>query len=476
MRRKLDTLFAIDFRALAFFRVAAGAIVLIDLLGRGADLGLHYTAAGVLPLATLEAFFPRSSWAWSLHYYADTAFWQGALFLFQAFAAACLVVGYRTRLATFLTWLLLASLQARNPMVKYGADDLLRLAIFWSMFLPLGALWSVDSRRRRAGPPMPRSHLSAASAAILLQVCVMYIFSGLLKLGPEWQWGEALAHALSFEMYATPLARMLATHADLVAHFGALVPRLELVAACLLFVPLATARWRVLALVLLAGFHLTTLALLAAGIFPFVALACLSLFLPAAVWDALEDMAFRLRERRSPAPRTEQPERSAPGRGRGWVPVATNVFVGLLFLYVVAWNVVGLGLEDYTRNHRLEWVEEHWQAGGKGLPVMTRDDTVARMLGGLGWVGRVAALEQRWDMFYRASARGRGWHMVVGTQEDGQRISLLTGGRMIDEWPPPRPEDGPSLYPNARWRVLFTFLRASGLHPLRERLAAALHA
>jgi hypothetical protein len=87
------------------------------------------------------------------------------LFAIAALVAIALLVGYRTRLATVLL-ALLASLQARNPTLIQGGDNLLLLLLFWGMFLPLGARFAIDAALdRRAGgrrthtarSPPPRS-------------------------------------------------------------------------------------------------------------------------------------------------------------------------------------------------------------------------------------------------------------------------------------------------------------------------------
>ena len=80
---------------------------------------------------------------------------------------------------------LLMSLQARNPAVRNGGDETFRLLLFWSMFLPLGASWSVDARRRTA--QRRRASLPAAlPAALLLQVALIYPFNALYKDGAAW--------------------------------------------------------------------------------------------------------------------------------------------------------------------------------------------------------------------------------------------------------------------------------------------------
>jgi len=73
-----DRLFGIDPRALAWFRICIGGIVLVDLFDRAADLERHYTDAGVLPRADLARLFGFSRWYWSLHLLSGSVAGQAA--------------------------------------------------------------------------------------------------------------------------------------------------------------------------------------------------------------------------------------------------------------------------------------------------------------------------------------------------------------------------------------------------------------
>ena len=152
MQRPLTDVLGLDVRSLAVFRVGLGLLLLTDVLTRVQHLDAHYTDAGVLPLSVLLRQQWNNGW-WSLHALSGDAGLQWLLFGLAAVFAVQLVLGWRTRVAHVASWVLLASAQARNPLVLQGGDDLLRLVTFWSMFLPLGATWSLDARRegRRDG-------------------------------------------------------------------------------------------------------------------------------------------------------------------------------------------------------------------------------------------------------------------------------------------------------------------------------------
>jgi len=472
--RALDRLFGIDARSLAAFRIALGALVVVDLLTRAADIEQHYSDAGVLPREAFRRLFALSKWHWSLHLWTGSVAGEAVLFVVAAVAAVALIVGYRTRLATAITWLLMVSLQARNPMILYGADQLLRMLLLWSLFLPLGAAWSIDRLRGAVPEGPPRRHLSIATAAILLQPCLMYVFSGLLKQNPSWHSGSALSYALSSDIFATPLGHALLAYPEVLEQVTYVVPWFELLVPIALFVPWATVVFRTAALLVLAAFHVTLGLVFATGLFQFAAATGLVLFVPSEVWDRLarakplHDRAVQIADRMAPFFRAHVAPATRPPRI--WIQGGLQTVVAGLFLYVVAWNIAGLKVEEYSARHTLTWAREWWASGHSGLALMFKDDVVERMMGDFGWIGRVANLQQRWDMFYRTGAEERGWHLIVGTLEDGRQISLLEGGRPFDGATHRRPDSVRALYPNARWATYFTYLRTPGADPARRLL------
>ena len=113
---------------------------------------------------------------------------------------------------SFLSWITLASIQTRQEFVCNGGDLLLRLTLFWSVFLPLGASFSLDSATniRLAHQANARSQksqkwaFSVASVGWLLQFGSMYAFTFGLKYGEHWWDGTAVAVTLQQEQFLTP--------------------------------------------------------------------------------------------------------------------------------------------------------------------------------------------------------------------------------------------------------------------------------
>ncbi len=462
LREVLDRLFGIDDRSLAAFRIGIGALVLADLWTRSSAREQHYSDYGILPREAYARLLLVSDWQWSIHLWAGSVAAQVLLFAVAAVAATALLVGYRTRVAVVVTWAMLVSLQARNPMVLYGADQLLRLMLFWAMFLPLDAAWAIDRRRDARSASQRSRHLSMASAALLLQPCVMYFFAGVLKSNASWRSGEALGYALSSEMYVTSFGRFLAGFPEFVSTMSRSVPWMELFAPVFLLVPWRTTAFRGVALALLVAFHVGMGCALRTGLFQAVVLVSLIPFLPPAFWDRVG-----LSCGGNAGARVAHDSLLSTASPR-WRSTVVQAVVAVLFCYGVAWNVVGLSVEEYFARHNLTWMQEWWSQGRTGVPLSFRDYTVERQMGSLGWIGRITALHQRWDMFATAGPELRGWPVITGTLDDGERVSVLDGQGSPESQP--APEAAPALYPGTRWLVYFTYLRTSGTRPAREML------
>lgn len=165
------TIFSLDLRALAAFRVGLGILLMLDVVMRWPDMRAFVTDAGLLPTGPYVQEFANRLHV-SLHLANGFEGWAMLLAVLTFLAGAAIFFGYRTRLAVIAGWILLLSVQNRNPMVLNGGDVLFRCLMFWAMFLPLHARWSVDAALAtdvqprpapspgapRAGSAAPRSH------------------------------------------------------------------------------------------------------------------------------------------------------------------------------------------------------------------------------------------------------------------------------------------------------------------------------
>ena len=401
--------FSLDVRSLALFRMLLGSILLGDLAIRAADFGAMYTEYGILPAASVA----MSDWAWSLHMLSGAAAWQAALFCFAAVSALALLLGYRTRLATVLCWILLVSLHARMPLVLTAADSYLRMLLLWSMFLPLGDMWSLDaSLRRRASCARRELVLSMATVAVMLQICIVYWYAGFSKLNRVWLDGDAMDHILRRSIYVKPLGDWLLSYPDLLSWVTTATVVLELVVPCLLFIPWRTGRFRLAVIASLAAFHLGIHLTINIGLFAFVGFAGLSLLLPTGIWTAAPRVVQLDTQTR--ANQSWDRDRSVPRGNR----LSDGVCL-FFFIYIIgSWDLSTLRYRDNMPS----WLEP---------------------------VGKVMMLPQAWGMFQTAIPRDY-WYVYRGQKLNGDAIDALEEGLLTDSAAARRSE----AFPNHRWRKL----------------------
>jgi predicted DCC family thiol-disulfide oxidoreductase YuxK len=280
-------LFGIDLRTLALFRICLGALILADLINRASDLTAFYTDQGTLTRAAAIAF--NHPVRISFHLMSGSPLVIGLLFVVAGILAVLLMLGYRTRLVTVLSWLFLISLNNRNLLVQQAGDQLISVLAFWAMFLPIGARYSVDAALRPDDQPRPgNAYFSAATFAMLLQVIYVYVIGALLKDSPVWvPDGQAVYYALHLDSLATPLAHWFRQYGAILQLLTYYVWTLELIAPLLVFSPIWHLPVRLVTMVLLITMHLGFYLFLEIGLFPFISIASLLLFTPSEVWDWL---------------------------------------------------------------------------------------------------------------------------------------------------------------------------------------------
>lgn len=282
---RIAEIFGIDLRSLALFRFALGTVLFWTVCRGFLDLEAFYTDAGLQPRGwVMES--SDSPWRLSLYFLGGTPWFAGALLAVQAVVAAMVALGWRTRLASVLSFVLYASLINRAPLTMIGGDLLMVILLFWSCFLPTGARFSVDAATATNPPPRDNQHVSWAGAGLLLQVMSVYFFSALLKTGIEWQSDyTAVYYALSLDRHATWIGQWLLNFPSLLQLLTGCVWWLEMLAPLLIFTPVFSRPVRFVVMLALMAMHIGFLLCLEIGHFPYVSLASLTVFLGGWFWD-----------------------------------------------------------------------------------------------------------------------------------------------------------------------------------------------
>jgi hypothetical protein len=122
--------------------------------------------------------------------------WIEALFWVFLGSAVLLAVGLFTRINSVIVFVCLASIHQRNLYINNGGDTFLRVAGFFLMFAPAGAVFSVDRLiriRRGKQDPALQPRAPWAQRMIQFELAMMYFASFCWKIqGVPWVQGTAL--------------------------------------------------------------------------------------------------------------------------------------------------------------------------------------------------------------------------------------------------------------------------------------------
>lgn len=460
----LNTIFAIDFRALRAFRIAMALVYLGDWVIRATSITAHYTDDGVLPRSALIELYPFAA-KFSLNLMSGSEVWQLGIFSAAFFCGIAVLFNFATRTVTPLCWLLLLSIQNRNPLAFHLGDNLFHQLWFWSMFLPWG-----ETRSKR---PL----VSAASVGLILQIGLVYFFSVFEKTGTPWRVDKsAVFLALNIDQFATPFAVWMR---ELPIHYlkwaTDWVMWVELLAPLCLLLPWASIRLVVVAhlFALHVGFALT----LYLGTFPWVCFAALVVLLPSLFWDWMDSlwmgvnrylMGFNFEFARFAfagfpgsrirlvsgklsnavmsqvillGARLDKEIPVKPRVNRGLIVFRRGV-LGFLVGYMLLWNVLNI----------YQW---------RGIT-----QPLENLFGPLRTIGEGLALNQKWDMFSPFPLIDDGYFEFQGISADGARH---------DVWIRPGAEKlwktrnfSTVFYPDERWRRVIGTLsidRHAGARP-----------
>jgi hypothetical protein len=291
-------MFSIDLRSLALMRIFVGLVIIGDLIERSIDLSAHYTDEGIAPREMVFRHLGHSCW-FSIHLISGSWWFTCLLFLLHGLAAFSMVIGYKTKFSTFSVWLLTTSLQSRNLLVLHGGDILMRLILFFAMFLPLGKRFSIDQFLKEFDQgPMKYNKVhkitkksvicNVATFAIIAQFAMMYGFSTLHKTGDPWR------KDYTATFYALKLSYFRLTIGDLLLNFPTVLKCLTFVVFyferfgwLLLMSPVFSQLSRLIGVFGFIGMHFGFTISMAVGMFGWISMASLCCLLPEIFWEKI---------------------------------------------------------------------------------------------------------------------------------------------------------------------------------------------
>ncbi|MCY1060765.1 HTTM domain-containing protein [Nannocystis sp. SCPEA4] len=112
-----------------------------------------------------------------------------------------MLLGWHTRAVTCAAWALHFVFLRLAPYTNYGADDWANIFLFYSIWAPGNAFWSLDRRAGRARDVATDAN-RLAIRVMQIHLCIAYLFSGVEKAsGEQWRNGTAIWRSLVAQGY-----------------------------------------------------------------------------------------------------------------------------------------------------------------------------------------------------------------------------------------------------------------------------------
>jgi predicted DCC family thiol-disulfide oxidoreductase YuxK len=288
--RFLKKTFSFDDRSMGLYRILVGLIVACDVIYRWRDIENLYSDVGLVPRSLFlnEMAMP---WSFSLHMANGTYTFGVIMFSIHLLLAVMVIFGYKSRVAQLGLFVMAVSIHNRNWLVNNGGDDVLRVILFLSVFLPLNRRFSIDSALEKEQKETT-DYFSMWVQAFFFQVFAIYFVSYILKDHAIWRKDfTAVAYSSRLDIFATSLAIWLRGQPFIMKVITAASIYLEWFGPILLYFSFAFGRfWWVIRLFLVVafiGFHFGIFLTMNIGLFTFICMIMWTIFIPGPLWDTL---------------------------------------------------------------------------------------------------------------------------------------------------------------------------------------------
>ncbi len=248
--------------ALAAFRIFFGLLM--------AFAAIRFWLKGWIESLYIEPQF-HFKYAWFPWVDVLPSFWLHGVFILMVISALLIAAGAYTRTAAAVFFTAFVYTELIDKTTYLNHYYLVSLVAFLLIWLPSDRLWAL-----KPAHPSKTSIPAGAYTVLRWQFGLVYFFAGVAKLNADWLLrGEPLGTWLKGFSHLPFLGSILANDSiAIVMSWGGAVFDLTI------WMWLLSGRLRWLAVMMAVGFHLTVGVLFPIGIFPWVMLLGVSLFLP----------------------------------------------------------------------------------------------------------------------------------------------------------------------------------------------------
>ena len=293
--------FLVDTRALGIYRIILGLLCFLDIARRWNVIEIFYINGALIDPPSTNSYYKYFTLLTTF-----TSSWEVHIFFaIGLIASLSLMIGYKTKLSHIVCAIILISIHNRSVMLENAGDMFFNSMIIWTLFLPLGITFSIDSiktslfkfkeystddlNNRSFGYKKPIVIHSFAMFAILYQISAIYFFTALNKNGYDWMNGSAVFKMFQLDTYLTSfgyLIRDFITYpiSKILTFFTIY---LEYSIPLLLFIPFYSYIFRTVAIIFLTVFHLMIRFSIKIGLFSHVMIASYVLLIDYRVLDKI---------------------------------------------------------------------------------------------------------------------------------------------------------------------------------------------
>ncbi len=272
-----------DVVSMSCFRFCASSVILATYLIRFFDIKIFFYESGLLSSASAKAI-SQAVTKNSFRLVLSSDAWLYFCYLLFILVLLLMVLGLSNRLLAGLAFVLHLIFMHRNPTIVYGVDSIIT---FWLFYLVLSnsgkdIKWITYFFKKRKGLVSERTVKgdwlnTVACRLVQIQLCVVYMYSGLEKLkGNTWWEGTAIWETLSFYDLGTNIDFSFLLSVPLVSAFlSAFTVLFEIYFPILVWIP--RMRWTLL----ICGvfFHLMIGVFIGIHLFSLIILSAYVLFI-----------------------------------------------------------------------------------------------------------------------------------------------------------------------------------------------------
>ncbi|MEO7330788.1 MAG: HTTM domain-containing protein, partial [Minicystis sp.] len=208
-------------RTAGLYRIVVGFLCATDAMRHWYYARVYYSNAGVLT-NHYHLYRPSGDYNFSVLHAFSTLEEVHVAFALSVFIHLCTMVGWHARIFSFLSFVLVTSLDNRLVMVENGGYVAVNLVVAYCALLPTDRRFSVDAllrsyRERKEQSvadlnvrrPFAWAHDQIVSLVVFLAVlnlAAVYFFNVVNKSGEKWRWGETVHYVLYLNRMVTGIA------------------------------------------------------------------------------------------------------------------------------------------------------------------------------------------------------------------------------------------------------------------------------